>query len=30
MRDRMPAAAFDAKGLLLERIFGEDPTIIDR
>ena len=24
----MPATAFDAKGLLLESIFGEDPTII--
>jgi pyruvate dehydrogenase E1 component beta subunit len=24
----MPATAFDAKGLLMESIFGEDPTII--
>jgi len=24
----MPATAFDAKGLLLESVFGEDPTII--
>ena len=24
----MPATAFDAKGLLLESIFGEDPTVI--
>jgi len=24
----MPATAFDAKGLLLESIFGEDPSII--
>ena len=24
----LPATAFDAKGILLESIFGEDPTII--
>lgn len=28
LRVAMPATAFDAKGLLLESIFGEDPTII--
>ena len=28
IRVAMPATAFDAKGLLLESIFGEDPTII--
>ena len=28
LRVAVPATAFDAKGLLLESIFGEDPTII--
>jgi acetoin:2,6-dichlorophenolindophenol oxidoreductase subunit beta len=28
LRVAMPSTAFDAKGLLLESIFGEDPTII--
>lgn len=28
LRVAMPATAFDAKGLLLESIFGEDPTVI--
>jgi pyruvate dehydrogenase E1 component beta subunit len=28
LRVAVPATAFDAKGLLLEAIFGEDPTII--
>ena len=28
IRVAMPATAFDAKGLLLESIFGEDPTLI--
>jgi len=28
LRVAMPATAFDAKGLLLESIFGQDPTII--
>lgn len=28
LRVAMPATAFDAKGMLLESIFGEDPTII--
>ena len=28
LRVAMPATAFDAKGLLMEAIFGEDPTII--
>jgi pyruvate/2-oxoglutarate/acetoin dehydrogenase E1 component len=28
IRVAMPATAFDAKGMLLESIFGEDPTII--
>lgn len=28
LRVAMPATAFDAKGLLMESIFGEDPTII--
>jgi pyruvate/2-oxoglutarate/acetoin dehydrogenase E1 component len=28
LRVAMPATAFDAKGLLLESIFGEDPTMI--
>ena len=28
LRVAIPATAFDAKGLLLESIFGEDPTII--
>ena len=28
IRVAMPATAFDAKGLLLESVFGEDPSII--